>query len=210
MSYTKIVSAFVGLLLAVTLFIGYNSTLKEGNRLENGLLAQFSNAQISLSTDVNTVYEQLGIGDRKSKKFTTALRDYVGGRNLANGSPAAERQAFINAVTEAVPNLGSGGFDLYDKIADRAYALRQSFQNEQKGVQDQARNFRIWLHDGVFRKLFVAMVGFPDQQLVAKNAQGVSVYGSEALRIIETPIISLEAQNAFQSGIDKAILPGKE
>lgn len=194
-------------LIVIVSFNGYNSTLKEGTRLENSLVAQYRNAQISLSSHVNTIYEQAGIADRKSEKLTEALRAYVGGRNLGNGNPTSERQAFINAVSEAVPNLGKNGLDIYDRLADRAYAGRQQFQNEQRLVQDQARNFRVWLRDGVFRQIFVGMVGMPDKQLNAVNSQGVTVYGEEALKVIETPVIASQASDAFRTGTDKPVNP---
>jgi hypothetical protein len=87
---------------------------------ESQLNAQYLSNQNYLSSYISGFYEQMGITKFKSDKLDTILADYAKGRSGGNGKE--DKQSFINAVHEAVPNLD--GLNIADKMMDYVSAGR--------------------------------------------------------------------------------------
>jgi hypothetical protein len=163
---------------------------------EIALSAQYQSNQNNLSSYTSGFYEQLGIVKFKSEKLDQILADYAKGRNFAaNGQ--SNQASFINAVSEAVPDLK--GLDIADRMMDYVKAGRESYKNVQDKLLDQLRAYDSWREDGLVRPMVLGNF-FPSDHLEARVGGQVVAAGKAARAKMYQIVLASDATKAYQSG----------
>ncbi len=194
---TYTILAIIGALVIGVSSYGYVRSIRtEAVTREISLSAQYLSNQNNLSGYILGFYEQLGIVKYKSDKLDEIITDYVKGRNFsANGQ--SNRGAFINAVTEAVPDLK--GLDIADRMMNYVQSGRESYKNIQDKLLDQLRSYDTWREQGLVRPIVLGNF-FPSPKLEARVGGKVVATGMEARNKMYEIVQAEDATNAYKSG----------
>jgi len=177
---------------------GYvNSTRNDGIAMEQQMAKEYEDNQNFLSSYVSSIYEQLGLANRKSAVLDTILTNAVKGRYGDNGFKP--NGAMFSAIAEAYPDL-TKNLDIFDKIADHVSAGREEFRGRQSKLLDETRAYRTWLQQGIFQHMVISYIGFPTDNLQARVGGKIVAEGSPALNKIEDIVITNSTDSAFTSG----------
>lgn len=207
MKKSLIILIVVGVVLgAIGLgFYGYaNGINSDGVKMESSLNAQYLDNQNELSSYKTSFYEQIGVANLKSDKMDQIIEDAVKGRYDGKMAPGTGG-AMFSAITEAYPNVN---LDIYDKIVDFIRASREAYKQKQSKLIDMLRAYDNWRRDGLVRKHFVRMMGFPSDGLEARIGKTVT-RGQAALDQMWTIVTTDDTKKAYETGTDAPLtVPG--
>lgn len=213
-SFATAWKAVVGMVVIVTLVIGgvmfamYNNARNGVIARESALSAQYLDNQNQLSAYINTVKESMGVANTATEAVDTIIGNAIKGRYADESSAGGtvEANTMVQAVFEAYPDL-QGVTINYGNVQNAIIGGREAFKNHQAKLLDMIREYDTWRKSGIIHSMIVSWVGAPTDDLVAVVGEK-RLTGSEALEEMRSVVLSLDAQNAFATGEDKALDTG--
>lgn len=145
-----IVGAAALIAIPVTQYITYANM---GNRLENGIIAQYKENQNTLTKLSNSVMEAAQVPEMAKNNLKEVIESAMQGRYGAGGS-----KAFVQAITENYP--GSIDPSLYVKLQQLIESGRADFRSEQSKLIDKVRVYKT--ETGyVWSGFWLSLAGYP-------------------------------------------------
>lgn len=209
----NLVLIVLGALLVAALVVGVsvygyvNKLRNDGIRQENNLTATYNNNQNVLSSVTLTVQETLGVADRNSERLEEILTSAVQGR-YGEMTPGTGGEMF-SAITEAYPDLTISS-EAYTRVQDAVISGRAEFKGQQSLLLDKIQAFDNWREEGFLRSSIVSSLGFPSDRLVARGANGESLYGQEALNKMRQLVLDERTVGDFESGTTEPLISPNE
>lgn len=195
----------IGVVMGLFGLIGkYTSLRNEGRSQEIAISAEFRSTMARYGQFRTAVYDELTIAREKRDALNKILVDATAGRYDRKDKPGTvDRQALVNAIAEAYPDLK--GLNIYDKVLTEIQAGRERFSKDQETIQDMVRSYNSWRDTGgTLDPWLIGMMGFPSDRL--KVQIGDKTYtGQEALDKISTVIVGADTREIFDSGEDKPL-----
>lgn len=178
-----------------------------GPRLEQELNKIYLSCQNNLSQYKLAFYEQLNIAQYKSDALDRAIESALmgnfdsgqGTQGTGGQAPVIDRAELILYFQRNFPDLS--GLDIWDELIDFIQSGRAGFKNCQDQLIDAVGSYDLWRTQGVLHPFVVQLAGFPSQNLRAAIGSDV-VYGLEALERMRRIVLSRDALDAYETGID--------
>jgi hypothetical protein len=195
------------LILIFSIIGKINSVQKDAIQRETTLSAQYDANRIKLSQIKTTFYSSLDVANLKTDKMDKIIEDAVKGRYDGNTSAQVGTGTLFSAITEAYPDLGQN-MQLYDDIVHFLMSERKEYAEYQTKLRDMIREYDTWRKSGIVHRWFVGLAGAPTDALEAQ-ANGVTLTGEPALQQMKRLVISSDAQQSYDTGVDTGERVGK-
>lgn len=173
---------------------------------ETALVSQYKDNQQELSSYILTFNETLGIADRQSNKLNDILVEAVKGRYDGDSSlQPGTGGAMFSAISEAYPDLTATS-ETYANVQDLVISGRVAYKNKQTKLLDLIRDYTQWSEKDLYRMFILNnIVGAPTKNLAVTDA-GKSYYGAEALEKISQIVLTQDAVDAYESGLQDPLI----
>lgn len=148
---TLAIVAILGGIVAIPGCGIYNAA-KTGNRLENGITAQYEENQNKLSALSNSVLEAVQVPELAKNDLKEVIKSAMEGRY------GSDKNLLAKSVTEAYP--GAIDPSLYVKIQNLIESGRRDFAAEQTKMIDKTRVYKTALGEPI-GGLFLSFAGYP-------------------------------------------------
>jgi hypothetical protein len=160
--------------------VSYVSSYNKGNRLERGIVAQYTENQNSLANLSNKVLEQAQVPGMMKDDLKEVVKEAIAGRY------GNDKTLLAKAITEAYP--GQIDAQLYVRIQNTIESGRNDFRAEQTKLIDKVRVYETELGN-FFGGTMLSFAGYPKIDLVK--------YG--------TIVINDSTAKAFETGRDNGL-----
>lgn len=198
-------SIAVVLLLALTLFVNWNSARNSGNEFQTTLNAQYKDNQNILSICENNIEETANVTKAEAATFKAAMIDTVKGRYQQPGSSALPSEGkLFSAIIENYPDL-SGLNDAFTRVYTVIVGCRNEYKGQQSKLLDELRAFDRWKNATNQGRYFGW--GFPSNNLVARIDATHRYTGKAAYERMYDIVKTESANDAYKSGILKSKNP---
>lgn len=175
-----------------------NGLRNEGIQRETQLRAQYLSNQNYLSAFISGFYEQISVATAAGDALDEILLDAVKGRYDEGGFEVGS--SIFTAIVEAYPEAGVAELmENWGKVQDYIVAQRAGYRNIQDKLLDMLREYDLWRQTGIFRHMFVSMLGFPSDTLVAQVGD-TKLTGQDALDKMYQIVLTSEAVDAYEDG----------
>lgn len=173
------VSLAMVLLVGLTCGVSYVTAHNYGNRAENGLVAQESDAQNILASYTTKLMEIVQIPKMYKKDLMDVIEKTFQGRYGADGS-----KAVASFIQEKNMNLDP---KLYRNVQEAMEAGRNEFEHAQRDLIDQKRSYKDAL-GSFWQGFWLRQAGYPKIDL--NKIQ---------------PVINKHTQKAFETHMDEGV-----
>ncbi|AKF13626.1 hypothetical protein PHIN3_363 [Sinorhizobium phage phiN3] len=138
--------------IAAVGFLSYSSAYNKGNRLENGITAQYEQNQNKLSQLSNSVMEAAQVPEMAKEDLKEVIESAMSGRY------GNDKNLLFKSVTEAYP--GQIDPKLYTRIQDLIESGRRDFASEQTMLIDKVRVYKTELGT-LWGGMWMSVAGYP-------------------------------------------------
>jgi hypothetical protein len=169
-----------------------NGVTNKGNRLEQGLNAQYKSNVGQLSNCLDKSQQAAGVAKGETAAFDKVITDAMLGRYGATDSANVDSGKFFSAVHEAYPDLSQVG-NTFNNVLDVVTGCREDYQHYQEKMASMVNNFNTWRTASWTSRHFAK--GFPND-----NLQAGKFTGKDALTQMNVVVSVQAAQDAYNTG----------
>ena len=201
--YKLLIGALVFFLIIIVLYGTANGIYNVGVQYEQQLNKEYVDAQNYLSTYISGFTEQTGVARVAGDQLDKVLLDAVKGRyeNTSAGGGYQVNSPFFNALVEAYPEASTAQLvKLWENVQTYVAGGREGYRNKQSKLLDELRVYETWRLSGLVNRVFVGILGFPSQNLVAQIGEDRSIRGAAALDKMNQIVLTSSTLDAYNNG----------
>ncbi len=194
-----LIAGGVVLVLLITWFVVNNGVTNKGNKLQNGLNAQYNDNINYLSDCIVRVQGTANIAKAQTDAIGGVLVEVVKGRydnELAAATPG-NSPALISAIVEDYPDMRPFT-EVFQQTINVLNGCRTDYRDMQTKMQARINGFEDW-RTGSFTARTLGGE-FPTDQLRAKKGDQ-TLRGQAALDQMFNVVVVAEAKQAYETGI---------
>ena len=186
------VGAVVIIGIASTLISGYNGAISS----EQSVIGQYKANENLLGQYTLQVMESMQVADAYKDGVKDVVKAAIEGRYGPDGS-----KAVLQFIKEQNPTLDPA---LYTNVQDIITTKRNEFQHKQDELISRCQTYQTTLRSFP-SNIVLGLFNFPRMDDAPPALKKELATGKERLDKICTPIVSAQARNAFDSGIDQGV-----